>query len=126
MAKKNIVNNPEKASAILKQGNIEHVLVKYPGKDTKDDVFLVVRNKDKNAAVTALAEAEIYIHRTKSIRRYEMIASRFNTGFFMPEFECTCRNCGKTFKHSIKEAAWCSTSCQKEFYNKRREAKKVN
>lgn len=49
MAKKIIVNNPEKASAILKQGNIEHVLAKY-----KDDAFLVVKNKDKNAAIVAL------------------------------------------------------------------------
>lgn len=128
MAKKIIVNNPEKASAILKQGNIEHVLVKYPGKepDTKGDAFLVVKNKDENAAVTALAKAEVHVHRTKSVRRYEMTALKFATGSFVPEFECECRNCGKTFKHPVKEAAWCSTGCRKEFYNRRREVRKVN
>jgi len=133
MAKKIIVNNPEKASKILKQGNIEHVLVKYPGKkpNTKGDAFLVVKNKDKNTAVAVLTDFNktipkekwyrdcIHIHHTKSVRHYEKTALMFDTSSFVPVFECTCRNCGKTFKHPVKEAVWCSTGCRKEFYNKR-------
>lgn len=140
MAKKIIVNNPEKASAILKKGNIEHVLVKYPGKkpNTKGDAFLVVKNKDIDVVTTAFAEANaktaaennkeyrIHVYRKMSVRHYEKTALKFATGYFVPEFECECRNCGKIFEHPVKEAVWCSTSCRKEFYNNRREARKAS
>lgn len=127
MAKKIIVNNPQEASKALKRANIEHVLVEYPGDEpnTKGDAFLVVKNKDKDDAKTALIKADFHIHRTKSVRHYEMTALRFDTGSFVPTFECKCRNCGKTFKHPVKEAVWCSADCRKEFHNKRYEANKA-
>ena len=34
-----------------------------------------------------------------------------------------CKNCGKEFKHRIKEAVWCSKECHKAFRNAKRQAK---
>lgn len=115
MAKKIKVAYIKKASESLKQRKIEHVLVQY-----KDDAFLVVMNKDYHDAKAVILADGCNILKTKNVRHYENIALFHN--HYAPSFDCTCRNCGKTFKFPIKEAVWCSKSCKKDFRNKKKSA----
>ena len=119
MAKKLVfANNDEckKASSVLKQNNIEHVLVTYKH-EKNEKVFIVVRNvtlKDVN-------QLNLQISRVKSMRHFEATAIKHD--YFEPQFTCKCRNCGKEFKHHIKEAVWCSKECHNAFRNAKRQAK---
>ena len=115
MAKKIKVAYIKKASESLKQRKIEHVLVQY-----KDDAFLVVMNKDYHDAKTAILADGCNILKTKNVRHYENIA--LSLTHYQPTFDCTCRNCGKTFKSVVKEQVWCSAACKKEFRNKKKTA----
>ena len=121
MAKKLIVEFIKKASDSLRTRKIEHVLVQYPDKDgKKGDAFLVVMNKDYHDAKAVILADGCSIRRTKNVRHFEMIA--LSHEHYQPTFDCTCRNCGKTFKHSIREAVWCSKDCKKDFRNKKKSA----
>ena len=116
MAKKIKVAYIKKASESLKQRKIEHVLVEY-----KNDAFLVVMNKYYHDAKAVILADGCSILKTKNVRHFEMIA--LSHEHYQPTFECTCRNCGKTFKHVVKEATWCSKKCKKEFRNKKKDEK---
>jgi len=115
MAKKLVVAHIKKASESLKKRKIEHVLVQY-----KDDAFLVVMNKHYHDAKAVILADGCSIIKTKNIRHFEMIA--LSHEHYQPTFDCTCRNCGKTFKSVVKEQVWCSAACKKEFRNKKKNA----
>ena len=125
MAKKIITTNAQKASESLKRSKIEHVLVEYIHKDgeRKNDAFVVVLNKNYKNAKAALISDKIDILKTKSVRNYEMKA--LSHQHYQPQFDCKCRNCGKTFKSTVKEAVWCSPQCKKDFRNKKRAERKT-
>ena len=125
MAKKIVTTNAQKASESLKRSKIEHVLVEYIRKDDerKNDAFVVVLNKDYKNAKAALIGDKIDILKTKSARNYEMTA--LSHQHYQPQFDCKCRNCGKTFKSTVKEAVWCSSQCKKDFRNKKRAERKT-
>ena len=122
MAKKIKVAHIKKASESLKKRKIEHVLVQYPEKKNgkEGDAFLVIMNKDYHNAKAVILADGCSIIKTKNIRHFEMIALSHN--HYQPTFDCTCRNCGKTFKSVVKEQVWCSAVCKKEFRNKKKTA----
>lgn len=125
MAKKLTVTFLEKASESLKKHKIEHVLVTYVDKDNNvNDAFLLVTNKDYHNASAVIKADGCDVLKVKNFRHYAKAASSHT--YYQPLFECECRNCGKMFKHLVKEAAWCSTDCRKEFYNRRRETRKAD
>lgn len=116
MAKKIVTKNSQKASASLKKRKIEHVLVQH-----KDDAFVVVLNKDVCDAIAVIKVDNQDVLRVKNVRHYEMIALRHT--HYQPQFECKCRQCGKTFMHPIKEAAWCSKKCKQAFRKTKKQEK---
>jgi hypothetical protein len=119
MAKKLVVAHIKKASESLKKRKIEHVLVEHVDKDgDKADAFLVVMNKDYHNAKAVILADGCTILKTKNVRHYEDIA--LSHEHYQPTFDCTCRNCGKTFKSVVKEQVWCSAACKKEFRNKKK------
>lgn len=119
MAKKIKVAQINGASESLKKRKIEHVLVEYVDKDGEvNDAFLVVMNKHFHDAKTAILADGYSILKTKNVRHYEMIA--LSHEHYQPTFDCTCRNCGKTFESVVKEQVWCSAACKKEFRNKKK------
>lgn len=121
MAKKIKVAHIKKASESLKKRKIEHVLVEYVDKDgNMVDAFLVVMNKYYHDAKAVILADGCSILKTKNVRHYEEIA--LSHEHYQPTFDCTCRNCGKTFKSVVKEAVWCSAACKKEFRNKKKTA----
>lgn len=103
----------------LKKEKIEHVRVTYPKSDThpKRD-YIVVRNVNKSAVCEKCADDVASI---KSVRHFESICKHHAKNYFEPQFECTCRNCGKKFMHRVKEAVWCSDNCYKEFRLKKKQ-----
>lgn len=115
-----------RAVAALKDFHIEHVLVSYPknaktGKPEKK--YIIVLNKHLSDAKTAFEAAGLKPVRIKNARHYEDKALAFV--HYQPEFDCTCRQCGKTFKSVIKEAVWCSKDCRHAHRIERRNAKKT-
>ena len=111
MAKKIKVAHIKKASESLKQRKIEHVLVKYVKKDgSEDDAFLVVMNKHYHNAKAVILADGCSILKVKNFRHYELAA--LSHEHYQPTFDCTCRGCGKTFKHADSNAKWCSKECK--------------
>lgn len=110
MAKKIKVAHVKKASESLKQRKIEHVLVKYVDKDgNENDAFLVVMNKYYHNAKAVILADGCSILKVKNVRHYESIA--LSHEHYQPTFDCTCRGCGKTFKHVDPNAKWHSKEC---------------
>lgn len=122
MAKKIFIKQSEvtRASHALKDFHIEHVLVEYKFHNTNKvrQSLIVVKNKDKDEALTVITTAEISVLRVKNCRRFETMAASHT--HYQPKFECKCRCCGKTFMSAHKEAVWCSEKCKSDF----RKAKK--
>lgn len=119
MAKKIKVAHIKKASESLKKHKIEHVLVKYVKKDeSEDDAFLVVMNKYYHDAKTAILADRYSILKTKNVRHYENIA--LSHEHYQPTFDCTCRGCGKTFKHVDSNVKWCSKECHNAWRKQRK------
>lgn len=122
MAKKIFIRPSEvtRASHALKDFHIEHVLVQYKDKKNNNirQSLVVVKNKDKDEALTVITTAEIFVLRVKNCRRFETMALLHT--YYQPKFECKCRCCGKTFMSAHKEAVWCSKTCRSNF----RKAKK--
>lgn len=103
---------------ILKREKIEHVRVTYPKSNTHPARDYIVVKNVYLAAVRKVCDAAI--SRVKNARHYENICILHAENYFEPQFECTCRNCGKKFMHSVKEAVWCSDKCYKEFRLKKK------
>lgn len=119
MAKKIKVAQINGASESLKKRKIEHVLVKYVEKDGNvNDAFLVVMNKHYHDARTAILTDGYSILKTKNVRHYENIA--LSHQHYQPTFDCTCRGCGKTFKHVDPNAKWCSKECNNAWRKQRK------
>ena len=117
MAKKIKVAYIKKASESLKKRKIEHVLVEYKDEDKdKYDAFLVVMNKHYHNAKAVILADGCSILKTKNIRHYENIA--LFRKHYQPTFDCTCRGCGKTFKHVDENAKWCSKKCHQQWRKK--------
>lgn len=123
MAKKIIFNTTEevkRASNALKDYHVEHVLVEYPTKEGKPaTMFIAVMNKELANALAIFKVADLHTKKTRGLRHYEMYALQHK--HYQPKFECICRECGKKFMHTVKEARWCSPDCKKKFRNARRE-----
>ena len=115
MAKKLKVAHIKKASESLRKRKIEHVLVEY-----KDDAFLVVMNKYYHDAKAVILADNCSILKVKNFRHYELAA--LSHEHYQPTFDCTCRGCGKTFKHVDPNAKWCSKECHSA-WRKQRKAK---
>lgn len=111
MAKKIKVAQINGASESLRKRKIEHVLVKHVDKKDGEvnDAFLAVMNKYYYDAKTAILADGYSILKTKNVRHYENIA--LSHEHYQPTFDCTCRGCGKTFKHVDQNAKWCSKEC---------------
>lgn len=112
-----------KMCEILKENNIEHVRVIYPKKDEnhpgKD--YIVVQNKLIDVVRAKCGDNNI-LH-IKNVRHYEQICFNHAEHYFEPKFKCKCRHCGKEFTHKVKEAAWCSDKCRKEFRLAKKQSK---
>ena len=124
MAKKLIVEFTKKASDSLRTRKIEHVF--FEKKDDAGNVvesFVIVQNKDYNDARAVILADNNLIKKVKSTRHFQRSADSKDSFHYIPQFDCTCRNCSKTFKSPIKEAVWCSKECKKEFRNKKKSAK---
>lgn len=122
MAKKLKVTHIEKASESLKKCKIEHVLVKYVDKDGNvNDAFLVVMNRYHHDAEVAILAEECSILKVKNFRHYESTA--LSHEHYQPTFDCTCRGCGKTFKHFDQNAKWCSKECHNAWRKQRKQTK---
>ena len=126
MAKKiNFIATSEvvRASNALKDMYIEHVMVEYPKHENQDaKVYLVVRNRllaDAIATFTAIGVTPTHV---KTQRHFESVALHHT--YYQPQFDCKCRQCGKTFKSVVKEAVWCSKDCRHAHRIERRNAKK--
>lgn len=107
-----------KAQEALRNGKIEHIFVEYKHED-HSNMYIVVLNKHRANAVALIKAANIDIKRVKNVRHYEMLA--LSHKHYQPTFDCTCRGCGKTFKHVDPNAKWCSKEC----HNAWRKAKKT-
>ena len=125
MAKKlNFTTEDEvkRASNALKDLKIEHVRVEYRHEDKGYlNTYIIVRNCMLDEVREALKIAKLTPKRIKNARHFENIAK--NHDYFEPQFDCKCRQCGKTFKHRIKEAVWCSQDCRKAHREERRKVK---
>lgn len=118
-------NEVERAVAALKDFHIEHVLVSYPANaktGMPEKKFIIVLNKHLNDAKTAFETAGLKLASIKNVRHYESKALAFV--HYQPQFDCKCRQCGKTFKSVVKEAVWCSKDCRHAHRIERRNAKK--
>lgn len=107
-----------KAQEALRRQKIEHVFVEYVHEDHKT-CFIVVLNKHKNNAVAVIKAANMDVKRVSNYRHYENLA--LSHQHYQPTFDCTCRGCGKTFKHVDENAKWCSKECKASW----RKAKKM-
>ena len=118
MAKKitfQTVSDYENAKGVLRNSKIDFVDVRYPKHgETPARNYIVVRNVMKTKALPLLKG----VMHVKSVRHFESIAAKHD--FYQPTFQCTCRNCKKTFNSHVKEAAWCSAKCKKDFRNKKK------
>lgn len=131
MAKKinfKTIDEVVRASNALKDLHVEHVLVKYPqhmenNRTRAEKQYIVVRNTVLPDAKTAFEAANLTPSKIKNSRHYETTA--LNHNFYQPEFDCKCRNCGKTFKSVVKGAVWCSKDCKKAYRNEKRKNKVV-
>lgn len=115
MAKKIIfctILDHNNACDVLRESKIDFVDVRFP----QDKSYIVVRNAMKTKALSLLKG----IRRVKSIRHFENLAKMHK--FYQPTFQCTCRNCKKTFNSHVKEAVWCSEKCKKDFRTKTKSA----
>lgn len=129
MAKKinfKTIDEVVRASNALKDFHVEHVLVKYPehienNRTRAEKQYIVVRNTLLSDAKAAFEAANLTTCGIKNSRHYENTALHHN--FYQPEFDCKCRYCGKTFKHVVREAVWCSKECKKAFRDEKRKAK---
>lgn len=110
MAKRIKVDEIKRASAALKDFQIEHIIVSYPRKDGTTDDSIIVLNMLFEDAKAAIQAANVKILRTRSARHYEYLA--LNHKHWEPSFEHKCKHCGKTFKSPIKEQVWCSHACK--------------
>ena len=113
-----------RAANALKDMHIEHVMVEYPKRKSEDKdakVYLVVRNRLLADAIAAFTAIGVTPTRVKTQRHYESVAIRHT--YYQPEFDCKCRQCGKTFKSVVKEAVWCSKECKKAFRDEKRKNK---
>lgn len=118
MAKKitfQTVSDYEHVKGMLRSSKIDFVDVCFQkhGK-TPTYNYIVVRNVMKTKALPLLKG----VMHVKSVRHFESIAAEHD--FYRPTFQCTCRNCKKTFNSYVKEAVWCSTECKKDFRNKKK------
>lgn len=104
----------KRAHETLMSNKIEHVLVTYKHKEV-EQIFIVVRN----VILKDVKPLGFQISRIKSVRHYDATAIKHD--YYEPQFTCECRNCGKEFKHRVKEAVWCSEKCHKEFRNKKKQ-----
>lgn len=120
MAKRIKVDEIKRASAALKDFQIEHVIVSYPRKDGTKDESIIVLNKLFSNAKQAIEAADVKILRTRGARHYEMLALKHT--HWAPKFEHKCKHCGKAFTSPIKEQVWCSHACKNAY---RKEHKKV-
>ena len=77
MAKKIKVNEVKRASNALKDFHIEHCLVEYP-----NNSFIVVKNVNKENAVTAIEAAGLKVHHIKNVRHYESICFKHIKGYY--------------------------------------------
>lgn len=123
MAKKIIAEFHKKATESLRTRKIEHVF--FEKKDDAGSVvqsFVIVQNKDYNDARAVILADNNLIKKVKSTRHFQRSADSKDSFHYIPQFDCTCRNCGKTFKSVVKEQVWCSAACKKEFRNKKKTA----
>lgn len=121
MAKKLIVSEVKRASNALKDFQIEHVIVTRYKNFHGDKLairFIVIPNRNLEAAKACIKEAGISILKVKGVRHYKDLAICYD--YYEPKFWCKCRHCGKQFSSHVKEAVWCSPKCKQEF----RKAKK--
>jgi hypothetical protein len=114
-----ITDDYTKAQEALRNGKIEHVYVEYKEKNNFTKKFIVVLNKHRANAVALIKAANIDIKRVSNYRHYEMLA--LSHKHYLPTFECTCRGCGKSFKHADANAKWCNKECKQSW----RKAKKM-
>ena len=77
MAKKIKVSEAKRASNALKDFYIEHCLVEYP-----NDSFIVVKNINKENAVTAIKAAGLEVLKIKNVRHYEKICLNYANGYY--------------------------------------------
>lgn len=111
-----------RAANALKDMHIEHVMVEYPKHKNKDGkVYLVVRNRLLADAIATFTAIGVTPTRIKTQRHFESVAIQHT--YYQPEFDCKCRQCGKTFKSVVKEAVWCSKECKKAFRDEKRKNK---
>jgi hypothetical protein len=118
-------NEVNRAVAALKDFHIEHVLVSYPANaktGRPEKKFIIVLNKHLNDAKTAFEAAGLKLASIKNARHYENKALAFV--HYQPQFDCKCRQCGKTFKSVVKEAVWCSQNCRHAHRIERLKARK--
>ena len=120
MAKRIKVDEIKRASAALKDFQIEHVIVSYSHEDGTKDESIVVLNMLFEDAKAAIQAANVKILKTRGIRNYEKLTLKHT--HWMPKFEHKCKHCGKTFTSPIKEQVWCSRECKWAY---RKEHKKV-
>lgn len=116
-----------RAANALKDMHIEHVMVEYPKRKSEDKdakVYLVVRNRLLADAIATFTAIGVTPTRVKTQRHFESVALQHT--YYQPEFDCKCRQCGKTFKSVVKEAVWCSKDCRHAHRIERRNAKKEN
>lgn len=111
MAKRIKVDEIKRASAALKDFQIEHIVVSYPRKeDETPDESIVVLNMLFEDAKTAIQAADVKILRTRGARHYEKLTLKHT--HWAPKFEHKCKHCGKAFTSPIKEQVWCSHVCK--------------
>lgn len=121
MAKRIKVDEIKRASAALKDFQIEHIVVSYPRKeDETPDESIVVLNMLFEDAKAAIQAADVKILSTRGARHYEALTLKHT--HWMPKFEHKCKHCGKIFTSPIKEQVWCSRECKWAY---RKEHKKV-
>lgn len=120
MAKRIKVDEIKRASAALKDFQIEHVIVSYSHEDGTKDESIIVLNVLFEDAKAAIQAADVKILRTRGARHYEKLTLKHT--YWAPKFEHKCKHCGKTFTSPIKEQVWCSHTCKWAY---RKEHKKV-
>jgi len=120
MTKRIKVDEIKRASAALKDFQIEHVIVSYSHEDGTKDESIVVLNVLFEDAKAAIQAANVKILRTRGTRHYEKLTLKHT--HWTPKFEHKCKYCGKTFTSPIKEQVWCSPKCKWAY---RKEHKKV-
>lgn len=120
MAKRIKVDEIKRASAALKDFQIEHIVVSHPRQDKTTNDSIIVLNALFEDAKAAIQAANVKILRTRGVRRYEYLALKYK--HWQPSFAHKCKHCGKAFTSPVKEHVWCSHACKNAY---RKEHKKV-